>query len=154
MRATPDPRDVLSALARSAFTSTAGGARDLGEDDRHIRQSVSTSRRIGLTGVAGGSGTSATAAAVASVLVALGTAASGATAARITVGACVPKPFVARGSAARFVAGDADPLALGTLVAEEVLGAAGGSQATQYHRELVKALTRQSLSGVATTVGS
>lgn len=68
MRATPDPRDVLSALARSAFTSTAGGARDLGEDDRHIRQSVSTSRRIGLTGVAGGSGTSATAAAVASVL--------------------------------------------------------------------------------------
>lgn len=68
MRPTTDPRDVLSALARSAFSSTAGGARDLDDDDRRIRQSVSTSRRIGLTAVAGGSGTSATTAAVAAVL--------------------------------------------------------------------------------------
>ena len=68
MRAAPDPRDVLSALARSAFSSTAGGARDLDDDDRRIRQSVSTSRRIGLAGVEGGSGTSATTAAVAALL--------------------------------------------------------------------------------------
>jgi MinD-like ATPase involved in chromosome partitioning or flagellar assembly len=67
MRA-PDPRDLLSALARSAFSSTSGGARDLDEDDRRIRQSVSTSRRIGFAAVAGGSGTSATTAAVASVI--------------------------------------------------------------------------------------
>lgn len=68
MRATTDARDVLSALARSAFSSTAGGARDLDDDDQRIRQSVSTSRRIGFTAVAGGTGTSATTAAVAALL--------------------------------------------------------------------------------------
>ncbi|MFJ3385890.1 MULTISPECIES: hypothetical protein [unclassified Curtobacterium] len=63
-----DLRDAGPALVRAFFGSTAGGARELDDAHRAIRQGVPTSRRIAFTSLAGGTGCSATAAAVATVL--------------------------------------------------------------------------------------
>jgi len=60
--------DVLPALGRAFFGSVAGGARELDDADRAIRQGVPTSRRIAFASLRGGTGCSTTAAAVATVL--------------------------------------------------------------------------------------
>jgi MinD-like ATPase involved in chromosome partitioning or flagellar assembly len=60
--------DVVPALGRAFFGSVAGGARELDDAHRAIRQGVPTSRRIAFTALRGGTGCSATAAAVATVL--------------------------------------------------------------------------------------
>lgn len=93
-------------------------------------------------------------AAVASVLLAVGSASDGTAATRVTVGACVPRPVVAHRSAEGITRGELDPVAAGESVAAEVLGSGPGAAVVQYHRELVKALTRQTLSAAVTTVGS
>ncbi|KQO62220.1 hypothetical protein [Curtobacterium sp. Leaf261] len=63
-----DLREALPALGRALFGSTAGGATELDDADRTIRQGVPTSRRMGFTSLHGGTGCSTVAAAVASVL--------------------------------------------------------------------------------------
>ena len=60
--------DVVPALGRAFFGSVAGGARELDDAHRAIRQGVPTSRRIAFASLRGGTGCSATAAAVATVL--------------------------------------------------------------------------------------
>lgn len=60
--------DVVPALGRAFFGSVAGGARELDDAHRTIRQGVPTSRRIAFASLRGGTGCSATAAAVATVL--------------------------------------------------------------------------------------
>ncbi|WP_439692058.1 hypothetical protein ACRQ4B_14155 [Curtobacterium sp. SP.BCo] len=60
--------DVVPALGRAFFGSVAGGARELDDAHRAIRQGVPTSRRIAFASLRGGTGCSATAAAIATVL--------------------------------------------------------------------------------------
>ncbi|WP_434769381.1 hypothetical protein [Curtobacterium flaccumfaciens] len=60
--------DVVPALGRAFFGSVAGGARELDDAHRAIRQAVPTSRRIAFASLRGGTGCSVTAAAVATVL--------------------------------------------------------------------------------------
>jgi len=60
--------DVVPAIGRALFGSVAGGARELDDAHRSIRQGVPTSRRIAFASLRGGTGCSSTAAAVATVL--------------------------------------------------------------------------------------
>lgn len=60
--------DVVPAIGRAFFGSVVGGARELDDAHRAIRQGVPTSRRIAFASLRGGTGCSTTAAAVATVL--------------------------------------------------------------------------------------